>query len=165
MPSAPHPELQLDQDFRQQKIEWRIQRVAWPLLAALLVAIMLGLLGQGPLSKAQAGSADAGLTLDYHRFMRRLSPETLELQVQGTSDRVRLRIDGAYLDAVDMERSFPEPQEVRSGRDETTMVFQAEPGQPVVVRLEVKPKDMGTIDGWMAVDDRPRQPFSHFVYP
>ena len=165
MPPAPNPQLQLDQDFRQQKIEWRIQRIAWPLLAALLVAIMLGLLGQGPLSKAQAGSADTGLTLDYHRFMRRLSPETLELQLQASSDRVQLRIDGAYLDAVDVEHTFPEPEAVRSGRDETVMVFQAEPGQPVVVRLEVKPKDMGTIDGWVAVDDGPRQPFSHFVYP
>ena len=165
MSEAPPRELQLDDDLRQQRLEWRMQRIAWPLLVLLLVAIMLGLLGQGPLSRAQAGAVQAGITMDYHRFMRRLSAETLELQLQPGSERVRLRISGDYLDAVELERSFPEPEEVRAGRDDTTMVFRAQPGQPVVVRLEVKPKEMGTVDGWVAVDDGPRQRFSHFVYP
>ena len=157
--------LHLNDDMRQQKVEWRVQRIVWPLLTALLLAIAAGLLGQGPIARAHAGSASAGVTMDYHRFLRRMATDALEFRLQATSARVRLHIDARYLDAVQLGRVFPQPQAVQSGMQVTTLEFSGQPGQWVVVRLELKPQEVGAVDGWIAVDERPRQPFSQFVYP
>ena len=165
MNTASRRHLHLDEDLHQQKIEWRIQRIVWPLLTVLLIAIAAGLLGQGPIARAQAGSASAGITMDYHRFLRRMTNDTLELKLQAASERVRLHIDARYLDAVELERVFPQPETVLSGAQATTMEFSGQPGQWIVVHVELKPQHVGTVDGWIAADEHPRQPFSQFVYP
>lgn len=165
MPRASSPSLHLNDDLRQQKIEWRIQRIVWPLMTVLLLAIVAGLLGQGPIARAQAGSEQAGITMEYHRFLRRQAPDTLELRLLASSDRVRLHIDARYLDAVELKRVFPEPETVLSGTDATTLEFAGRPGQWTVVHIELKPQEIGGVKGWVAVDERAHQPFSQFVYP
>ncbi|MCM5679610.1 hypothetical protein M8A51_08700 [Schlegelella sp. S2-27] len=165
MPRASSPRLHLNDDLRQQKIEWRIQRIVWPLMTLLLLAIVAGLLGQGPIARAQAGSGDAGVTMEYHRFLRRLAPDRLELKLLASSERVRLHIDARYLDAVELERVFPEPEAVLSGTEATTLEFAGRPGHWTVVHIELNPQAIGTIEGWVAVDQRAHQPFSQFVYP
>jgi hypothetical protein len=165
MPRPSSPSLHLNDDLRQQKIEWRIQRIVWPLMTVLLLAIVAGLLGQGPIARARAGSADAGVTMEYHRFLRRQAPDMLELRLLASSDRVRLRIDARYLDAVELKRVFPEPQAVLSGTDATTLEFAGRPGSWTVVHIELKPQEFGGVEGWVAVDERAHQPFSQFVYP
>lgn len=157
--------LHLDEDFRQQKIEWRLQRIVWPLLVLLLVAVMAGLLGQGPIARASVGSPEAGITMEYRRFVRQTTPDQLVVRLQAGAQRVRLRIDGRYLDAVAVERVFPEPETVLSGPQAATLEFDARPGEWTVVRIELRPQEVGTVDGWIAVDEGPPHAFSQFVYP
>ncbi|HET8720461.1 MAG TPA: hypothetical protein VFM24_00430, partial [Nitrospira sp.] len=48
----PSPGIQFDQDLRFQERIWRIERVGWLAMAAILFAAVLGLFGRGLLSQA-----------------------------------------------------------------------------------------------------------------
>ncbi|PPE71627.1 hypothetical protein IS481_12890 [Caldimonas thermodepolymerans] len=164
--SSPDPHrLSLNADPRQQRFEWRLQRIVWPLLALLLVAVAAGLLGQGPAARASGGSEAAGLTMRYQRFLRRGSPEALELRLRAASDEVRLQVAARYLESVAWSEVFPAPLRVTADDEAATLVFHARPGQWTVVRVQLQPRGVGTAQGWLAVDGGPRQPIGHFVYP
>jgi hypothetical protein len=50
MPDVPQFDgLQLPQDLRFLRVEWKLQRLAWGALALILVAALAGLLGKGSL--------------------------------------------------------------------------------------------------------------------
>ncbi|MEW6705187.1 MAG: hypothetical protein AB1430_10090 [Pseudomonadota bacterium] len=167
-PAAVAPEqagLQLDQNLRQQRREWWLQRVAWVLFTLLLLAVALGLAGQGPLSHEQRASADGTLRVEYQRFLRRHTPETLELQLQATSDRVLLRVDNAYLHRVEVENLFPEPREVWAEDDATVFEYRARPGGRLQVRLTLRPESPGRLRGWVSADGGEPLRLAHFVYP
>ena len=61
-------DLQLCENLGQQRTEWAVTRVLWPLLYALLIAIAFGLLGQGPLARAKVEGENGALILEYKRF-------------------------------------------------------------------------------------------------
>lgn len=150
--------------MRQQRLEWAVQRVAWPLLSVVLVAIALGLFGQGPLAKAQVVAGE-DFSMEYHRFARRQSPDALELRVVPREPRLRVSLARGYTQAVDVEHIFPEPDRMAVAPDATVLEFDARPGEPFDIRLQVRPSDMGRVHGWVAVGEGPRHVFSQFVYP
>ena len=61
-------ELQIDEDMDFQHKEWIAERWGWRIMALVLLAGLLGLFGQGPLSDktVQSGS----LLVQYGRFER-----------------------------------------------------------------------------------------------
>lgn len=160
-----YPGLQIDPHPRQQAWEWRIQRVSWVLLYALLGAILLGVLGRGPLSETRLQSPDGAFAMEYERFMRHHSPDLLRLTVRPASDRFRIRLAHGYIERVQVERIVPEPQETRSEEGATVFVFEAAAGRPARVEVYVRPQKIGPIEGWVALDDGPPRAFGHFVYP
>ena len=91
--------LQIEEDRAHQRREWRIERVGWVLMAGLLLAGLLGLLGDGPLSRATAGSAGA-LSVEYDRLQRAAAPYEYRFEVDPSLARegqLRLRFDDALL--------------------------------------------------------------------
>jgi hypothetical protein len=156
--------MEVDDDPVLQRRESLLQRIAWPLLYALLLAIALGLLGDGPLSRTTV-SAQEGVTLDYPRFARRQAEQTLELSVMATSPRVVLQVDNRWLQQVNLEQVVPQPAEVRADGDGTRLVFHATPGAVLQVQLRLKPSHPGRLPGRFSVDAGPPLAFSQFVYP
>ncbi|HKR79410.1 MAG TPA: hypothetical protein VJR69_06875 [Nitrospira sp.] len=81
MPAASHDRrtgtngIQIDEDLRFQARIWRIERIGWWGIAAILAAAIAGLFGRGPISRTTAPLADpahpgGGMLLDYERFGR-----------------------------------------------------------------------------------------------
>jgi hypothetical protein len=159
-----HPGLELDDDLRQQQREWRLQRFAWPLLYALLLAIALGLLGDGPLARTEL-SGQPGVTLDYPRFARREAVQELRLSVMPHASQVVLQVDTGYLQQVSIEQVVPQPAQVQAQAQATQLVFQATPGQPLQVQLQLKAAHPGRLQAHWRVDAGPPLAFSQFVYP
>lgn len=160
-----HPGLQLNDDMRQQRHEWSIQRVTRPLLYALLVAIMFGLLGNGPLSHAVEESPGSPLRMEYERFMRHRAPEKLRLTIQPSSGTVSVLLDSQYAKKIDIKDITPTPEHVISDGTALTFVFNAGSSAPMYVEFHIQPEKVGKMEGWIALKDNPRQPFSQFVYP
>lgn len=159
------PAFQLDQNMPQVQREWRVQRISWPLLYALLLACMLGLFGQGPLSRTEIASADGRVQVELDRFLRRESPDTVELTLKPGGSSARVRLSSEWAERVDIEQVFPDPEHRVAAADAVTLVFATQPGEPVRVRLRLRAERIGWLHGWVALDDGPRLAFRQFVYP
>lgn len=157
--------IQLDQDMRQQRREWWVQRTAWTTFTLLLTAIAFGLLGQGPISRTHVSSADGRVQLAYDRFLRRQAAETLELRLRAAADHLQLRVDNAYLREVEIEDALPQPEHASAGAAATTFSFRTEPGAEVQLRLHIRPEKAGRLQGWVSADGGAPLQFKQFVYP
>jgi len=157
--------LQLDQNLRQQRGEWWLQRAAWVLFALLIAAYGVGLIGPGPLSHERRASPDGALQVDFPRFLRRHTTEMIELQVQPRGERVRLRLDGGFLGKVDVENVFPEPQEMSAAPDATMLEYRVSRGARLMVQLQLRPESAGRLHGWVALDDGAPLRFDQIVLP
>lgn len=159
--------IEMDDDPRQQDIEWVIQRIAWLLLTALLVAVALGLFGRGgPFSKVGAMAEDGSVRVEYQRFLRYHSPDVLQVSIEKAASRtVRLRMDSQYARHIQIERITPDPQQELGEDGAVTYLFNVQPGAKVDVSFHFAPEKYGKLDGWISLDNGSRLPFAHFVYP
>ena len=57
-------DLEIDQDLRFQKREWAFERASWVVMALVVLAGLLGLLGRGPMSDQTAVSGDGLVTVE-----------------------------------------------------------------------------------------------------
>lgn len=157
--------LELEVDMAQQQLEWRLQRIAWVVFYGLLAAIVLGLLGQGPLSEARVGSARDPLHMDYQRFLRHRTPDTLHVTLMPSGDTASLLIEREYVKRAGLQTVTPQPLRTLSEDGALVFIFAARAGMPVEVELDIRAERVGTLAGWIAVPGRDKLRFSQFVYP
>jgi hypothetical protein len=162
-------DLELAQDLAFQRLQWRIQRVAWVAIALLILASLLGLFGRGPLSRASAGGPQSPLTIDYDRFVRVGDETELVLHlgpgaVVGKRARVGLASD--YLDRLHVERITPQPEAIEAGGSRHVFVFLLADGEEgASVTLHLKPSHAGPLPGRAGCADGTEVTFSQFSYP
>lgn len=169
MPTQRVGDLEIDQNLSLQQKEWLIQRVAWVALALLLLAGLLGVFGNGPLSDTTAGDADGPLRAEYPRFARFQAPLTVRFHIgpEAIQDgEARIGLSRSYVDSVRIERIDPEPDRVEAGEGVYVYVFTvADPEQAATVSFHLQPEAIGSIQGRAEPAGGPALDFGHFVYP
>jgi hypothetical protein len=162
-------DLEIDQDLAFQQRAWTVQRIGWASIALLILAALLGLFGPGPLSNATAGAPGADLWLEYERFERFKAPTTLRVNVGPGAVRdgvVRITLDRAYLDQVQVEQVMPQPESVETGPDRFTYTFKLnDPAQPTAITFHLNPQAIGRLSGRVGLDGEQAIGFDQFVYP
>jgi hypothetical protein len=154
--SANEPTLQIEEDRAYQRREWRIERIGWALMALMLLAGLLGLLGYGPLSRTQVGTPGT-LAVAYDRLQRSSAPSNYRFEVApalARNGQLRLRFDNVLLEEVEMNSILPEPSEVRSGAGYTEFVFamDAAAGPPARIQFQFHPATFGHVRGRISTD-------------
>jgi hypothetical protein len=165
MDKPTYPGLELCENMKLKRGEWRLHRIMWPLLYALVLAIMAGLLGGGPLSSTSAGSAGEGLVVDYERFLRHRAPDTLRVTANPTDKQVTLRLDNAYLRDIDIDHIMPTPARVAAEDGVVAYTFNSAPGKPLHVSFHFQPEKIGWIQGQIRLQEGGELVFDQFVYP
>jgi hypothetical protein len=162
-------DLEIDQDLVFERRSLRVERIGLVFLVALLIAAGLGLLGSGPLSHATARAE--GLTVDYQRFSRYQTSETLTLRLDagatGTPE-VRVWLDRPYVDGSRLESVVPPPVRAEGGLDRLILVFAvADPGRPLTVSLTLQPERIGSVQGAAGLEGptAARVAFRKLVFP
>jgi hypothetical protein len=155
MASSGH-ELELEQDLEFQYKSWRVQRVCWVLIALIVLAALLGLMGTGPLSAETRRAADGLFELEYERFVRMQAPSRLRVNytpqaVQAGEARVWL--DRSYVERTRLEAVVPQPLRVEIGEDRLTYVFAAQNGHPGAVTFHLQLQTFGRLAGRSGIGD------------
>jgi hypothetical protein len=166
-------DLDVDQDLELQRHMWAVQRVGWVVMAAAVLAAVLGLFGgAGPLSKTSVGDPDAPLSIEeYERFSRFGMPTTLRVHLDPAREsggEVRLSVSREYLESVQIQSVTPQPRSVAAGPDWLTYVFDVTsgPGQPTAVTFNLQPDRVGLLEGRVRLEGpRGELEFGQFVYP
>lgn len=161
-------DLQVDQDMGFQRRMWTIQRVGWGVVALILVAGMLGVFGEGPLSDASARAGDA-LEVRYGRIERHRSPSTMSVWVStdlAQSGKVEVWLDREFADRLRIESVTPEPESVETSATRVTYMFEVDDHQSrAVISFGTDQQGMGLQRGAVGVGEGPSVSFRQLVLP
>jgi hypothetical protein len=165
-------DLEIDQDLGYQRRSWRVQRIGWVAMFAVVAAALAGVLGSGPLSRSTATAA-AGLDVEYQRFARYQDPVKLTLRLHPGvtgAERVRVSINREFLDHSRIEGILPQPEAQEAGDDRVVFVFRmAAPGTPMTISYIMSPERVGPLDAVVRVGTggagSPAVRFRQWTYP
>lgn len=139
--------LEINEDLEFQRREWRVQRLAWWLLAGFVVAAALGVFGSGPLSHAAVEDATGALRVEYERFLRVGSPHRLSIRARTSGSETptgfRLVMNRTYFDAMQVDRVLPEPLEVAIGPEDVTLRFAPAASGEFTIVIDSEPLQAG----------------------
>jgi hypothetical protein len=144
-------ELQIGQDLTFQQKEWRVQRIMWLFVVAVLAAALIGLIGPGPLSSASVGGA--GFRVNYLRFARWQAPQSLVVSVGSQrSGALRLSFNRSFLDSMAVQQVTPQPssEKVSARGFEFTFDAASRSASGDLV-FDLQPTSMGTLHGTIAL--------------
>lgn len=110
-PPNPANGLPTQEDKAVQERVWVVQRVAWALMLALLVAALAGLTGGGgPLTRATAETGEA--TIDYPRIARWQAAEEMKVTFTGLRGEAQVTLPEDFIEIYTVEAITPQPREV-----------------------------------------------------
>ncbi len=111
---------------------WRVQRIGWWVMLALIVAALVGVFGgEGLLNSTNVRSTD-GVELHYNRFIHELDPNDLELRIPqhlASNGQLQVAIDLDYLRHLEFQDINPEPEQAFSAGDRVIYTFQVDSRQ------------------------------------
>ena len=163
------PSLEIDQDPRAQRREWRFERAGWFIIAILMAAAAAGLFGDGPVARVtwQSPAAPAD-SVEYDRIDRFGTATTISATIAATSSAdtmAMVALDRKYAESVEIQHIVPEPVETRASGEWVAFLFRrAMPGRPIKVDFTVAPVPVGRLHGVMLVNAA-RLDMPQFVLP
>jgi len=161
-------DLGIEQDLRFQQRMWVVQRVGWGVIACVLVAALLGLLGSGPLSSRTLDSPQGGFRLEYERFLRHHTLTRLHLSVYlkgQPRQEVRVWCDRTLIEHFEVTQIVPPPVKVDAAAESLTYIFPlTDQVDQLVIIFSLEPESFGLLSGRIGVGDDSLY-FRQLVYP
>jgi hypothetical protein len=166
MPRSPQRE-----DFaavmRHHRTAWRVERVGWTIVAVLLMASMFGMFGDGPLSRAGAGSGD--FHVEYRRLLRSSAPAEFRFRTNGSAAQgglIRLRISRSLIDRMEIESIVPQPLRQVAGPGYTEFAFPVMKGPGTIdIIVRYRSATFGRQHGQMSLVGSEMVSIDQFVFP
>jgi hypothetical protein len=162
--------FQIEQDPSFHRRAWTMQRIGWAVMALILVAAVLGLLGSGPLSEATA-DVPGVMRIEYPRFAQYQTPGRLTVHLEPgaiTGSSVSLGIDRRYLDRWKIDSVVPPPRRVHQADERLVYEFEvAGPERALTLVLYLEPQEVGVMTGRVVLEGEPGASavFRQVVYP
>lgn len=155
----PPPDLEIDQDMRFSRRDWRAHRIGWAALAAVVAIAAAGGFGRGALADEERSAGE--MSVRYDRVARHEARSLLEVRVPPHAQTVW--IDQSLEERWRIEHIVPEPDSVRVDGDR--VIYDIDVGeQGGVVRFDMKPERNGRAQGHIGVDDA-SVPVEQWVLP
>jgi hypothetical protein len=162
--AKPH---EIDEDPEFARREWVVQRVCWVILVLILIAGFIGLLGAGPLSQTEAAAGP--LTLEYDRFVRKLSPTVFHLRVDASAavdQQIGVWLEQDLVDKFDVTQIIPEPVDAEAGTGRVVYYFGVTESDPVSeITFDMQPSEAGRLRSRLGLVDGPEIDVDQFIYP
>lgn len=159
-----HP---VPEDMAMQRRTWRIQRVGWAAMALVLLAALLGLFAEGPLSDTTLRSGDGRLEIEYPRFLRNGATSQMTLRfATGTAGTADVLLGPAIPRKLAFESIRPAPVASRTTFEGLILTFELGPEGRGKVNLSIRPNAPGFVAGPVGLAGAGAPPrISAFVYP
>jgi hypothetical protein len=142
---------------------WRVRRVGWLGMVLLMLAGFAGLLGGGPMSRAEVR-----LRIEHARFARAEAPQTLQAHIPApAADGYRLAVNREFLDRVRIDSVVPHPLRTEAHVDRVVYVFagQSPTAAAAVATFHFTPRSMGLVRAGFGVPGLAPLTIWMIVYP
>ena len=159
--------LEINQDLCFQQRMWILQRLGWGVMACLILAALVGLLGSGPLASRTLDSPQQRFRLEYQRFLRHRAPTRLLLQVKNNPrEEVQVWYDRALIEHFIIKQIVPLPTRVEVNAERLTYIFRATDQKgPFLITFSLEPETFGSLSGRVGIEHDDSLYFQQFVYP
>lgn len=159
--------LTLDEDMAFQHKTWRVQRIAWVVMAGLVAAGLLGLFSRGPLSSDEARNAKGDLTVKFDFFERYEGASGFEIRgVAGPDETtITLRLGAAFLDAYTVRGIAPPPVSSTAAAGNWDAAFNVAPGAAFAIHIDARARTAGLVAIAVGATGRDQVTFRQFIYP
>lgn len=134
------------EDLEFQRRWWKFERIIWSFFLLVLIADVSGLLGRGPLAKAERRASDGSLDVKYERVQRANTSSIVTILPQASAihdGKLELFVSESLLKELGTQRVIPAPQTSTIGGGGVTYTFPVSE-VPMTVQLELKPSFVGT---------------------
>ena len=138
--------IAVGEDLSFQQTWWKVERVVWALFALILIADVSGLLGRGPLSKAQAQTPDGSLRVKYEKVARANTPSIMTILPGDAAvhdGNFRLFVSDSVVKELGAQRVVPQPASSSLGNGGVTYTFPAST-LPITVQIALQPSFVGS---------------------
>jgi hypothetical protein len=152
------------EDIAHQHRVWKIERVAWLLMAAAVIASVVGFTGHGLFSAHTVALPGTGIVVEYERFERNHAQTQFSVQLTAPlADETHIHVGQGFLGNVEITRIEPEPSRAEVGVDGATYVFNTKSAGRIIVHY--KPDGAGSMSLVIGRDAMPPLLLPQFVYP
>lgn len=154
-----HKKTPVEDEIALHKKGWVVQRAGWMVMLLFLLAALLGLFGEGPLSakKAKAGNIE----VDYQRFCRYEHHVELKLSSAGGNITVA-SLPQAYVEKFKIDKIIPTPSGEAASPGYVNYFFNGT--QNDKVRFYMVPSKKGSAGGMIKINDHTVS-IQQFIYP
>lgn len=160
-------ELELEEHMGHHEAAWRIKRVAWTCMCAVIIAALAGLLGPGPASKARAGEEGSQLSVEYYRFARYQAQTELKIHYKAPgAEQVELWLDRRFVERMHLEGWEPSMEKSVISDDRVHFIFLQKTNAPsgeVVLRFE--PNAFWKNEGKLGLSGGPSVEIKQLYFP
>jgi hypothetical protein len=153
-------EMEIDESIQLQETGWVIQRIGWVLMALFVLSGLLGLFGDGILSKKYINTGNQ--KLEYQRFSRQEARMELRFDLNSEGNGNIVSIPNQYLEKVRIESVIPEPKSNQVLNDRINYLFEG--SGPMKITFYLVPQTIGSLDGRLLVNNQ-QMNFNQFIYP
>lgn len=156
-----NPDIEIEEHLSLQKKGWIAQRMGLCIMLAFVLLALLGLFGDGVLSKET--TTVENVTLEYERFYRHEASMELKVAVaESKAEEVDIAFPTDYLKNFEIRSILPEPKSNRIEQSKVHYLFDARGKVNIVYYLT--PRQSGAITGAIEVNDAIFS-VNHFIYP
>jgi hypothetical protein len=141
--------LQIDEDLNLHIKGWIFQRVGWALMLIFLICALLGLFGDGILSKREL--VVEGSTIHYERFSRYDNKSQLEILSQHRDGKIEVVMPPVFAASFEVENVVPEPAKQKMANG--SMVYEFEGEGTAQLTFFLNSRQAGSVNGTIQVND------------
>jgi hypothetical protein len=152
-------ELEIEEEIGLHKKGWVVQRVGWVLLFAFILSAVLGLFGEGPLSKRVVNTGT--IKTEYERFGRHEHETPIKFDSKSESISI-VSVPQHYLNEFKLSKVVPEPESQSSSEGYINYTFKGEHNYNVTFYFD--PLKFGNESGVIKVNSY-SIPFNQTIYP
>jgi hypothetical protein len=161
--------LDLEEHLRVQRLGWAVSRIAWVVMAAVVVAALFGLFGGGPLGR-RSTNHPSGVVLHYDGFGRYGADSALLFEIPASAAEGNERsvwVDTDYLQSIKVDHISPEPDMITQARGGYRFTFLVSDRAPVLeATFDLTAAEVGRIQGGFSVGEADDiTTFDQFFFP
>ncbi|HYH14444.1 MAG TPA: hypothetical protein VD794_04450 [Flavisolibacter sp.] len=153
-----HP-VELDELLVMQERGWRIQKIGWFIILAIMLAGLMGVFGSGWISKRSPAIGNIRAT--YEGFFRYETEMKILIE------------SGVHINSISLPQRYVrefrtlrfEPLPFNNHTEEGDIVFNFLPADNRIVNIYLIPKKYGAIDGTLKINLEHTLPLHHYIYP
>jgi len=157
----------IEENLRHSHRAHRVRKACWFIFSLILIGALLGLFGDGWLSKKNKTDSNNNFTLEYDYFLRQEKTSTYYLIIQHQAINAKgFWISRNYFEKIELEKITPEPDSVVLLSDKINFYFNLQQLPPFKFNLYLTPKKAGGED-WMLglINNEAKIQLSNFIYP